>query len=114
MTLQSPTTYPSPAKADAEAGSAETVFMLSLLSGVPRADLERHLRHSPLLARLSADLRTLERRLGTAEERPADLAQAQALGHQIRNVLCMTLLADEARALFVGATASGTPFPACA
>lgn len=105
---------PLPAEAPADAVAGETVFMLSLLSGVPKADLERHLRNSPLLSTLAGDLRTVERRLGTDGERPADLAQAQALGHQIRNLLCMTVLADEARALFHGATRTGTPFPACA
>ena len=114
MTPQRSIANPSPATAEALAGTGETVFMLSLLSGVARADVERYVRHSPLLARLSADLRTIELRLGTGEERPADLAQAQALGHQIRNILCMTVLADEARTLFAGSTRSGSPFPVCA
>jgi hypothetical protein len=103
-----------PQKAQAKGVSGETAFMLTLLSGVPHTDIERYLRHSPLLSKLADDLRSIERRLGTEDERPADLDQAQALGHQIRNLLCMTVLADEARALFGGATQSGTPFPACA
>ncbi len=103
-----------PKRARAQGASGETVFMLTLLSGVPHADLERHLRHSPLLSKLAEDLRSIERRLGTQDERPADVDQAQVLGHQIRNLLCMTVLADEARALFGGTTHSGTPFPACA
>jgi hypothetical protein len=94
--------------------NGETALMLSLLSGVASRDLERYLRHSSLLAKLADDLRILEQRLGTSEERPADLDQAQMLGHQIRNLLCMTVLADEARTLFGGCTHSGTPFPACA
>jgi hypothetical protein len=114
MTATSPAANDSPAGAPADAVAGETVFMLSLLSGVPKGDIERHLRNSPLLAKLSGDLRAVERRLGTAGERPADLAQAQALGHQIRNLLCMTVLADEARSLFRGTTRTGSPFPACA
>ncbi len=94
--------------------NGETALMLSLLSGVARRDLERHLRHSPLLVKLAADLREVEQRLGTADERPADLAQAQTLGHQIRNLLCMAVLADEARTLLGPESVSATPFPACA
>jgi len=92
----------------------ETALTLSLLSGVASHDLERYLRHSSLLAKLADDLRIVEQRLGTDDERAADLDQAQMLGHQIRNLLCMTVLADEARTLFAGCTQSGTPFPACA
>ncbi len=114
MTAPSLTANDSPACVPADTAAGETVFMLSLLSGVPKGDIERHLRNSPLLSKLSGDLRSVERRLGTADERPADLAQAQALGHQIRNLLCMTVLADEARSLFRGSTRSGSPFPACA
>ncbi len=114
MTPQSSIANPPPATAEALAGTGDTVFMLSLLSGVARPDVERYMRHSPLLASLSADLRTIELRLGTEDERPADLAQARALGHQIRNILCMTVLADEARTLFAGSTRSGSPFPVCA
>lgn len=114
MTASIPDANRSPAEAPADARAGETVFMLSLLSGVSRRDIERHLRNSPLLSKLADDLRAVEIRLGTAEERSADLAQAQTLGHQIRNLLCMTVLADEARALFGGSTRSGTPFAACA
>lgn len=52
-----------PQMPQAQGASGDTVFMLTLLSGVPHADIERYLRHSPLLAKLADDLRSIERRL---------------------------------------------------
>jgi hypothetical protein len=65
-----------PKRARVSGASGGTVLMLTLLFGVPHADIERHLRHSPLLSTLAEDLRSIKRRPGTQDERPADLDQA--------------------------------------
>jgi hypothetical protein len=43
---------------------------------------------------LERELKDIQRRLGTPAERPGDLDRANAVGHQLTNLMCLTVLME--------------------
>lgn len=43
---------------------------------------------------LAAELRKIELRLGTPDEQPTDVEQAEMIAHRIRNLICGLMLRD--------------------
>jgi hypothetical protein len=41
---------------------------------------------------LEQELKEIQRRLGTPDERPGDLERASAVGHQLTNLMCLAVL----------------------
>ncbi len=44
---------------------------------------------------LEQELKTIQRRLGTPDERPEDMVRAAMIGHELTNMMCLAVLMKE-------------------
>lgn len=78
-----------------EPDSALTTFVHESRAPFPvhRKSLREMVRRANVNApMLEQELKEIQRRLGTPAERPGDLDRASAIGHQLTNLMCLTVL----------------------